>query len=107
MKQEGGGPGEAERAREVGEREVDGARWGDGREERLRWARRADRGRETERWELDERREEKRQMAQRVRETKDLGRHRGETEKGRGTERDRPQRTWRGVVLEDRDTETE
>ena len=82
-------------------------RWGDGREERLRWARRADRGRETERWELDERREEKRQMAQRVRETKDLGRHRGETEKGRGTERDRPQRTWGGVVLEDRDTETE
>ena len=55
----------------------------------------------------DERREEKRQMAQRVRETKDLGRYRGETEKGRGTERDRPRRTGGGVVLEDRDTETE
>lgn len=29
-----GGPESAERASEVGEREVDGARWGDGREER-------------------------------------------------------------------------
>lgn len=83
VKQEGGGPGEAERAREVGEREVDGARWGDGREERLRRARRADRGRETERWELDERREEKRQMAQSSRDERP-GETPGRTEKGQG-----------------------